>query len=99
MRVGRQNISVNLTGQLTHWTQGATTAFFGAGIVVSSLTINSATSATALLNINLAEPATIRDATLTTGAEVVTLHNGFTVNAGPPVIITARPPVAQQGQT
>jgi len=53
MRVGRQNISINLTGRLTHWTQGATTAFFGAGIVVSSLTIHSATCATVLRNMGV----------------------------------------------
>jgi hypothetical protein len=51
---GQQNESVSLTGQFTHWVQGATTASFGAGITVATLTINSATTATAVLNIDAA---------------------------------------------
>ena len=43
---------MNLTGQSTHWVQGTTVASFGAGITVASLTVNSATSATAVLNID-----------------------------------------------
>src|SRR5437016_12823504 len=31
---GQQNLSVNLTGQFTHFVQGTTTASFGAGITV-----------------------------------------------------------------
>src|SRR5207302_6375395 len=43
-RQGQQNLSVNLTGQFTHFVQGTTTASFGAGITVVSLTVNSATT-------------------------------------------------------
>jgi hypothetical protein len=75
---GQLNESVSLTGQSTHWVQGTTTASFGAGITVATLTINSATSATAVLNIDPAA-AGARNVTVTTGGEVVTLNNGFTV--------------------
>ena len=37
--------------------------------------------------------------TLTTGAEVVTLTNGFTVTAATPVLTTVNPNTGQQGQT
>ena len=49
---GQQNKTVNLAGQFTNWVQGITTASFGAGITVAALTINSATTATAVLNID-----------------------------------------------
>src|SRR6185436_4344356 len=81
---GNQNLSVNLTGQFTHLVQGTTTASFGAGITVASLMVNSSTTATAVLNIDSAVGTGTRNVTLTTGAEVVTLNNGFTVTAGTP---------------
>ncbi len=49
---GQQNLSVSLTGQFTHFVQGTTAASFGAGITVASLTVSSATSAVAVLNIS-----------------------------------------------
>jgi hypothetical protein len=48
---GQTNLAVNLTGQFTHWAQGTSTASFGAGITVASLTVDSATSASAMLTI------------------------------------------------
>ena len=59
-QAGQTGLSVALVGSFTHWTQGTTTAAFGAGVTVASLTVNSATSATAVLNIDPAatlEPA------------------------------------------
>ena len=94
-----QNMSVNITGQSTHFVQGTTTATFGAGITLTSLTVNSATSATAVLNIDPNAATGARNVTLTTGAEVVTLVNGFTVTAGTPVITLVSPSSGQQGQT
>lgn len=79
---GQQNLQVNITGQFTHWLQSATTATFGAGITVASLTVNSATSAVALLNIDPAAAAGARTVTLATGTEVAALNNGFMVNSG-----------------
>ena len=85
---GRPTESVNLTGQSTHWVQGTSVASFGAGITVASLTVNSATSATAVLNIDAAAAAGARNVTVTTGGEAVTLTNGFTVTNGTPVLTT-----------
>src|SRR6267142_1196265 len=95
---GQQNLSVNLTAQFTHFVQGTTTASFGAGITVASLTVSSPTTATAVLNIDAAAGTGTRNVTLTTGAEVVTLNNGFTVTSGTPVLQTVNPNTRQQGQ-
>lgn len=54
---GQQNVSVAVTGQFTHWAQGTTAASFGAGITVASVTVSSATTAMAVLNIDVAAAA------------------------------------------
>src|SRR5258708_33270921 len=83
----------------THWVQNTTTAMFsGTGVSVVSVTVNSATSATVVINIDPAAAATARNVTLTTNAEVVTLNNGFTVTNGTPVITQVNPNTGQQGQ-
>ena len=94
---GQQNLSVAIIGQSTHFAQGTTTASFGDGITMVSLTVNSPTSATAVLHINPAALAGPRNVTLTTGAEVVSLPNGFTVQTvgAPTLMIT--PNTGQQG--
>ena len=81
-QVGQQNLSVALAGQFTNWVQGTATASFGAGITVVLLTVNSPTTATAAVNINSAAATGTRTVTLTTGSEIDTLANGFTVTAG-----------------
>src|SRR5207253_12574 len=95
---GQQNLSVNLTGQFTHFVQGTTTAGFGAGITVVSLTVNSATTATTVVNIDAGTATGNRNVPLTPRLEVVTLTNGFTVAAGTPVLQTVNPGSGQQGQ-
>ena len=96
---GQQNLSVNLTGQFTHWAQGTAAASFGAGITVAALTVNSTTTATAVLNIEPAAATGTRTVTVTTGAEVASLSDGFTVTAGtPPVITQVNPNTGPQGQ-
>jgi RHS repeat-associated protein len=95
---GQTNLSVNLTGQFTHWVQGTTTASFGTGIAVATLMVNSATTVTAILNIDGAAGLGSRNVTVTTGTEVVTLSSGFTVTAGAPVLQSVNPNSGQQGQ-
>ncbi len=95
---GQQNLSVAITGQNTNFVQGTTTASFGAGITVASLTVNSATSATAVITVEPAAPLGARDVTLTTGVEVATDPSGFTVQAGTgPSITTVSPNFGPQG--
>jgi len=95
---GQVNLNVALTGQFTGWVQGTSSASFGTGITVNSLTVTSATAATA--NITIAAGATLgnRNVSVTTGSEVVTLTNGFTVTNGSPLLVTVNPNTGQQGQ-
>ena len=95
---GQQNESVAITGRFTHWVNGTTTASFGAG-VTASLTVNSPTSATAMVNIDPSAAVGPRNVTLTTNAEVVTAANGFSVTPGTPVLTLANPNSGSQGQT
>jgi hypothetical protein len=91
---GQQNISVAITGHATHFAQLTTTASFGAGITVFSSTINSATSATLVINIDPTAPVGPRTVTLQSGNEVASLTNGFTVTALTltSVAVTPNPP-------
>jgi len=95
---GQSNESVTITGQLTHWVQGTTTASFGDGVTVVSLTVNSATSASAVLSIDPAAAVGPRDVTLTTGTEVSTALSAFTVNTGSPMILSVDPNTGIIGQ-
>jgi len=78
---GQQNISVAITGQFTHFSQGTTTANFGTGVTVTSLTVNSATTATAIVNVAAGAALGATNVTMTSGLEVATLTNGFTVTS------------------
>src|SRR5207237_7506023 len=49
---GQQSLSVNLTGQFTHFVQGTTTASFGAGITVVSLTVDRKSVVKGMVNID-----------------------------------------------
>jgi hypothetical protein len=95
---GQLSEPVSITGQFTHFVQGTTTASFGSGITVASLTVSSSTSATAVINIDPLAPSGARTVTMTTGSEVATLANGFTVAAGTPVLVSVNPNSGQQGQ-
>jgi hypothetical protein len=81
---GQQNLSVNITGQLTHFTQGSTQVSFGAGITVGTITVTDATHLIAQITIDPAAAVGARTVTVTTGTEVVSLSNGFTVTAAAP---------------
>ena len=96
---GQTIANVALTGNFTHWVQGTTTATFGANITVNSLAVNSATSATASISIDPLATVGVRNVTLTTGGEIVTLTGGFTINAGPAVISSVVANTGQQGQS
>jgi hypothetical protein len=77
---GQQGLSVSITGQNTHFSQGTTTANFGSGVAVSQLTVNSTTSATAILNISAAAAAGPTNVIMTSGEEAPVFTNGFGVN-------------------
>jgi probable HAF family extracellular repeat protein len=93
---GQQNLSIALSGQNTHWAQG-TTANFGAGITVVSVTVNSPTSATAVINVDAAAAIGPRTVTVVTNSETASFANGFSVTAGTPVLISVLPATGLQG--
>jgi len=97
---GQQNVSVAITGLFTSFVQGTSTADFGAGVAVVSLTVNSPEGAVAVLDIDAAAVPGPRNVTVITGTEVVTLPNGFMVTAPVivPALITVSPNSGQQGQ-
>ncbi len=94
-----QTETVALTADFTNFVNGTTTANFGAGITVNSVTVSSATSAAA--NITVQPTATLgsRNVSVTTGAEVVSLANAFQVTVGPAAIASLSPASAAQGST
>src|SRR5262249_20424155 len=79
-----QTLSVALTGQGTNWIAGQTTASFGGEINVDSLSVTGPTSATAQITISGAAALGPRTITVTTGTEVITGVDAFTVNAVSP---------------
>ncbi len=96
---GQQGLPVTITAQFTHFVQGTTTANFGTGVTVVSLTINSLTSALAVVNIDSAATVSSRTVTLTTGMEIASLLNGFSVTTtGTPAISQVSPNTGLQGQ-
>jgi hypothetical protein len=76
---GQTGLQVTLTGQNTHFVQGQTTMSFGTGISVTSPTVTSPTSASAYLGVDALSVPQTRTVQVTTGTEVATLANGFTV--------------------
>ena len=77
-----QSLNVRIVGSLTHFTQAASQVNFGAGITVNSVSVVNGTSLNA--NLTILPDATLggRTVTVTTGAEVASLANGFFVLSG-----------------
>jgi pimeloyl-ACP methyl ester carboxylesterase len=88
---GQANLPVTITGQFTHFDMTSSHVSFGAGITVDRMRVSNAT--TLIANIRVDGNATLggRTVTVTTGSEVVSLANGFTVQQGPPVITLTSP--------
>ena len=96
---GQTNLNVAITGQYTHFVQGTTTASFGAGITINSVTVSSATAAT--VNLTVATSATLgsRTVTMVTGSESVLAVNAFQVTASNATIVSVTPNSGRQAQT
>jgi hypothetical protein len=82
---GQQNLPVTITAQFTNFKTNQVTVDFGAGISVVSVTVNSPTSLTVLIDI--ADNATFGPRTVTVSYEdphTITLPNGFFVVSNAP---------------
>ena len=93
-----QTLPVTITGQFTHFVQGTSQVSFGSGITVNSATVASSTTLTAQISIAPGAALGVRTVTVTTGTEVASLNNGFSVEAGTPVILSLGPNTGSQGQ-
>jgi hypothetical protein len=82
---GQTGLNVAITGQSTHFAAGTSAVSFGAGITVGTVTVTDATHLTAQISIDASAALGGRTVTVTTGAEVVSLANGFTVVGNPAV--------------
>jgi hypothetical protein len=94
-----QVLNVALTGSGTHFSQGVTIAGFGQGIAVNTLTVNSATSATANVTIASNATAQVNSVTMTTLGEAATSANAFTITSQPAILSSLSPTSLPQGQT
>ena len=94
---GDPPLNVAVVGNFTTFVQGSTTAGLRAGITVNSVTVTDSTHAT--VNIAVAPTAApgLYTLTMTTGAQVATLPNGFTVLAGVPALTSVNPSQGSQG--
>ncbi len=98
---GRQaeNLTVTVTGTNTHLANGSTVMSFGGDITVTSVLVNSPTSATVNISVSPSASLGAHTVTATTLGEVATLSNGFTVTAGLPTISTVSPTTGRQAET
>jgi hypothetical protein len=104
---GQQGVTIALTGYDTSFQQGVTTADFGPGITVVSLTVNSRTDASAVINIDPAAALGPRPLQLTTNSEhayaliispgMATPGSAFSVRPSHPHV-AANPTDVPQGQ-
>lgn len=94
--VPNSTVNVTITGEFTNFVPGTTQASFGAEISVNGaaagglgpVTVTSATSATATLQIASGAALGPRNVTVQTGTEVLNVNNGFTVQSATPTAPT-----------
>ncbi|MGH9392765.1 MAG: beta strand repeat-containing protein, partial [Terriglobales bacterium] len=96
---GTNLTGVIVTGANTHFLQGATQLSFGGGISVGAITVQSPTQLTVDLAVTSAAAPGSYGATVTTGGEVVSLSNAFTVTGATPILTGVSPASAAQGAT
>lgn len=86
-----QTLNVTVNGQFTSFAQGQTTASFGSGVTVNSLTVNTPQQLTANISIDPNTFTGARDINVNTNGQSVTLSSGFTVLPGTPFITVISP--------
>ena len=95
-----QTLTVNLTGQATHWEQGATALNIGGGqVYTDSLTILDPTHAQAQLTVLSTATPGFQPVTMTTLGEVATIAQGIDLVNSSPTLLSATPNSGQQGAT
>src|SRR4029077_4798597 len=95
---GAGSVPVTITGNFTHFS-AASVVSFGNTAVTASGPVGTPTATSLTVNVSITGAAALgaTSVTVTTGAEVVTQTNGFTVTAGTPAITSVNPNTGQQG--
>lgn len=96
---GTNLTGVLVTGSNTHFLQGATQLSFGGGISVGAVTVLSPTQFQVDLAVTSSAAPGSYTATVTTGGEVESLSNAFTVTGATPILSSVSPASAAQGAT
>ncbi len=89
---------VTLTASGTHFLQNATKASIGGGVIVGDVIVLTPTSATAQVAVPLNASAGVQNVTVSTGGEIATLANAFTVLGTAPYLSSVSPASGAQGQ-
>ena len=84
-------LDVAISALRTNFVQGQTNASFGAGVIVQSTTVTSATEATAHITVQPSAAVGTRTVVMTTGAEIASLANAFEVLPGEAEITAIAP--------
>jgi hypothetical protein len=92
-----QSLALNITAQFSAFSQGQTQVSLGAGITVSTVTVNSPTSLTAQITVAANAVGGPRALTVTTGVQVLSRASAFTVQ-GPAQITSVTPGSGAPGQ-
>ncbi|HEY5329958.1 MAG TPA: Ig-like domain-containing protein [Acidobacteriaceae bacterium] len=90
--------TITLTATGTHFQQNATQVSISGGVIVGDVQVTSATTATAEVALSTATPGT-QDVTVSTGGEIETLPNSFTVTGSTPALLSVAPTAGTQGQS
>ena len=98
---GSSAVSVQITGQQTHFDATSVVSFAGAGIEISAYSLVSATAMSATISIDPLAPMGPSDVTVTTGSEVATGTGVFTVEQNPagPQVTSVSPASGAQGDS
>ena len=99
---GKQNtvgVQVTITGSNTHFTLATPSVSLGSGISTTAVQVISDTSLMATVNIAPFASVQNNTVTVTTGGEVASVPNGFSVTTGNPFVASVSPINAHQGDT
>ena len=94
-----QTLNVVLTGQATHWLQGASSADFGSGVHVDQLTVQSPMQATAEITVLSTATLGFHAVSVLTDGEFASMAQGLTVVQGTPVLLSSSPNAGRQATT
>ncbi|MGA3371748.1 MAG: Ig-like domain-containing protein [Terracidiphilus sp.] len=91
--------AVCLTATGTHFLLNATQVSITGGIIVGDVQVTSPTTAVAQVAVQASATIGLQNVTVSTGGEIATLNNSFTVTGATPYLISVAPSSGQQGQT